>query len=244
MTASPLLGAGDEEMIQMARMKIYRRLMLVGAGGIGGRLVVQAEQALRVALCGPDGSALADGSFARAMAPYELPRCIQSVYFDFDEADAENVRRSTADLPAGVVDSTRVKSVSLALSPATPSPEIRALARTSPDASLGSVAAPRNAVLPDRRSGTAMRPKEPLSSAVAVRLDRAEPVTTPLRDRTRSSMLIGCPGIACTGEANRLADRTPSHDANATTLVCATRLAGASSLTVQTPGIGLVILSV
>src|SRR5206468_126660 len=76
-------------------------------GGIGGRLILQAEQALRAALCGPGGTALADGSFARSMAPFELPRCIQSVYFDFDQADVENVRRSTADLPAGVVDSTR-----------------------------------------------------------------------------------------------------------------------------------------
>ena len=91
----------------MAKMKIYRRLMLVGAGGIGGRLVVQAEQALRQGLCGPDGSALADGSFARAMSPFELPRCIQCVYFDFDQADIENVRRSTAELPSAVVDATR-----------------------------------------------------------------------------------------------------------------------------------------
>ena len=91
----------------MAKMKIYRRLMLVGAGGIGGRLILQTEQALRAALCGPDGTALADGSFARSMAPYELPRCIQSVSFDFDQADVENMRRSTADLPAGVVDATR-----------------------------------------------------------------------------------------------------------------------------------------
>ena len=91
----------------MAKMKIYRRLLLVGAGGIGGRLVVQAEHAFRAALCGPDGTALADGSFARAMGPYELPRCIQSVYLDFDEADVENVRRSTSDLPPGVVDATR-----------------------------------------------------------------------------------------------------------------------------------------
>jgi hypothetical protein len=95
------------EISNVAKMKIYRRLMLIGDGGIGGRLVVQAEHALRAALCGPGGTALADGSFARAMAPYELPRCIQSVYFDFDEADAENVRRSTADLPANVVASTR-----------------------------------------------------------------------------------------------------------------------------------------
>jgi hypothetical protein len=94
-------------MTDMAKMKIYRRLMLVGAGGIGGRLVVQAEHALRQALCGPDGLALADGSFARAIAPFELPRCIQSVYFDFDQADIENVRRSTAELPTGVVDATR-----------------------------------------------------------------------------------------------------------------------------------------
>lgn len=91
----------------MGKMKIYRRMLSVNVGGIGGRLGVQTEHSFRTALCGPDGTALADGSFARSMGAYELPRCIQSVYFDFDEADLENVRRSTAGIPAGVVDATR-----------------------------------------------------------------------------------------------------------------------------------------
>jgi tubulin-like protein len=92
----------------MARMKVYRRFMYVGIGGLGLRMGMQLEQVLRSELCGPDGRALIDADFPRPMAPYQLPRNLQFLYVDFDEADLDNVRRSSSGLaPDAVANETR-----------------------------------------------------------------------------------------------------------------------------------------
>ncbi|OEJ93896.1 tubulin-like doman-containing protein [Streptomyces thermolilacinus] len=67
-------------------MKIYQPMLFVGLGGTGGKIGAELEQSLRRELCGPDGTRLVDGG---RRAPYQLPDCLQFVYADFSEGDAQ-----------------------------------------------------------------------------------------------------------------------------------------------------------
>ncbi|MET0602382.1 MAG: tubulin-like doman-containing protein [Baekduia sp.] len=82
----------------MARMKTYQRLLYVGLGGTGLNIGMQLEQALRTELCGSNGRALIDELEIQGLEPYQLPRCIQFVYFDFDEADRSAARQASSAL--------------------------------------------------------------------------------------------------------------------------------------------------
>ncbi|CAL9572968.1 tubulin-like doman-containing protein [Streptomyces sp. enrichment culture] len=67
-------------------MKIYQPMLFVGLGGTGGKIGAELERSLRRELCGPDGTRLVDGG---RRAPYQLPDCLQFVYADFSEGDAQ-----------------------------------------------------------------------------------------------------------------------------------------------------------
>lgn len=79
----------------MARMKIFKPTLYVGLGGTGLRIGMQLEQSLRSELCGSNGRALLNRGFSRTLEPYELPRCVQFVYLDFDEADRANAQQAS-----------------------------------------------------------------------------------------------------------------------------------------------------
>ncbi|HEX8745076.1 MAG TPA: tubulin-like doman-containing protein [Thermoleophilaceae bacterium] len=67
-------------------MKLYKQFLYVGLGGTGLEIGVALEQALRAELCGPDGMQLMNRDLPGALEPFQLPRCTQFVYLDFDES--------------------------------------------------------------------------------------------------------------------------------------------------------------
>jgi hypothetical protein len=77
-------------------MKLYQPVLFVGLGGTGCNIGVEFERRLRDAICGPDGRAFTAQRGKGAMAPYQLPNCVQVVYADMNQAE---LRR----LPARVV---------------------------------------------------------------------------------------------------------------------------------------------
>lgn len=80
----------------MSAMKIYQRMLYVGLGGTGLKIGSQLEAALRSELCGPDGMGLVGGGFPKPLEPYQLPSCLQFVYFDFDESARNEAKKASA----------------------------------------------------------------------------------------------------------------------------------------------------
>ncbi|MGW3040180.1 tubulin-like doman-containing protein [Kitasatospora sp. NPDC001159] len=74
-------------------MKIFQPMLFVGLGGTGGLVGAELDRRLRAELCGPDGTALTG---LGAMAPYQLPDCLQFVYADFSETDLARLPHATA----------------------------------------------------------------------------------------------------------------------------------------------------
>ena len=92
-------------------MRIYQRMLYVGLGGTGLKIGSRLEQALRNELCGASGTELRDGALPQ-LQPFQLPSCLQFVYFDFDESaraaarniSAERIGRSLAELNSQAVN--------------------------------------------------------------------------------------------------------------------------------------------
>src|SRR5947209_6736335 len=82
----------------MSAMKIYQRMLYVGLGGTGLQIGTQLERALRSELCGPSGTELiTELNFPRPMEPFQLPKCIQFVYLDFDESERKAARKASSE---------------------------------------------------------------------------------------------------------------------------------------------------
>lgn len=83
-------------------MRIFQPMMFIGLGGTGCKVGSELERVLRQELCGPDGTELQRR--IDALAPYQLPGCLQFVYADLAESEFGEIEQKVvpnrAYLPA------------------------------------------------------------------------------------------------------------------------------------------------
>lgn len=99
-------------------MKLYQPVLFVGLGGSGCDIGAVVERRLREEICGPDGTDFPGLRKNSGMLAYQLPKCVQFVYADLNQAELDRMPRRVVLSPQHVPAAQQTARYSRDLSPA------------------------------------------------------------------------------------------------------------------------------